>query len=273
MSRPVSAIIVTHNSAGVLPHCLEALGRQSMPANRIVIVDSGSTEREYLETLRKKDGLILLEAENIGFGQANNLGMSAIPPEPGTVLFLNPDTFLHSDFIANCCRILEKNLQIGVITGKMLGYDPVHGKPTGKLDSTGIFRKWYGRWYDRGQGETDAGRYDASSEVPAVCGALMCCRTEALMSLGGGAVFDKEFFLYKEDIELSLRLRDKGWQLVYDPTLLAYHCRGWQKDRQLIPHSLRCMAAWNEVLLYKKHPSPYIVWAIFKHLLVKYLRV
>lgn len=271
MNWPVSVIIVTHNSAQVLPRCLEALDRQTMPVESIVIVDCGSTDTTYLERLQNKNGLVLLKTDNIGFGRANNLGLASIKQLSGMILFLNPDTFVYSDSIARASHILQNNDRTGAVTGKMLGFDPILGKPTDMLDSTGIFRKWYGRWYDRGQGESDTGRYDSASVIPAACGAFLFCRAEALMSLAGRGTFDEDFFLYKEDIELSLRLRQRGWQIIYDPALRAYHCRGWQKDRQQVPHSLRRMAAWNEVLLYRKHPSPYIIWAVLKYLLVKYL--
>ena len=217
--------------------------------------------------------MVLLETDNAGYSKANNLGWNAVPTGSGMVIFMNPDTFLQPDFVSRVSDILNTNRQIGIVTGKLLGYDPLLDKPTGRLDSTGIFRRWYGRWFDRGQGKRENGSYEVPTHIPAVCGALMCCRTEALMSLGGRKIFDEDFFLYKEDIELSLRMRKRGWQLVYDPSLVAYHCRGWQKNRRRIPYYLRLMAAENEILLYKKHPSPYIAWAIFKYFLVKYLRI
>lgn len=273
MPTPVYAIIVTHDSAAVLPACLTALAQQTMPVAGIVIVDSGSTDRGYLDPLRNQERLVLIEAENVGFGRANNIGMAAIPADARIVLFLNPDTFLLPDSVARINQILDSRELAGVVTGKLLAYDPVRARPTGLLDSTGIFRRWYGRWVDRGQGEADTGQYGTASLVPAVCGALMCCRIEALRSLGGNEVFDADFFLYKEDIELSLRMKKRGWQLVYDPSLVAYHCRGWRQDRRQIPYALRIMAAKNEILLYTKHPSPYIVWALAKYLLVRYSRI
>jgi GT2 family glycosyltransferase len=94
----------------------------------------------------------------------------------------------------------------------------------------------------------------------------------ALLALPG-PVFDPDFFLYKEDIELSLRMRKAGWQLLYDPRLLAYHGRGWNKKRGEMAVKLRCMAAANEILLYKKHPSPYMLWAWMKYLLVRFIHL
>ena len=75
--------------------------------------------------------------------------------------------------------------------------------------------------------------------------------------------------MYKEDIELSLRLRATGWRILYDPRVELYHCRGWNRQRQTMPLARRVMASGNEVLLYRRHPSPYILWALLKYLLVR----
>ena len=84
---------------------------------------------------------------------------------------------------------------------------------------------------------------------------------------------DPAFFLYKEDIELCLRLRAAGWHLLYQPALRALHCRGWQSERQAVPWSLRLTAAANEIRLYCRHPSPYLLWALAKYALVRWLHI
>jgi len=267
MGKVVHIIIVTHNSADVLPSCLMHLSVQSSSFNSVIIVDSGSTDTGYLDTLSGQDKIKLIKSENRGFGRANNLGFNEIVDEDGVVIFLNPDTFLPADYISRAVAVLSDNPEAGVVSGKLLGYDIKKGTATGRIDSTGIFRTWYGRWYDRGKGEEELGRYNQVQNIPAVCGALMVCRMSALQNYHG-EIFDNDFFLYKEDIELSIRLRRDGWKLLYDPRLIAFHCRGWQNKRKEMPFSLRHMAAENELKLYRKHPSPYMLWALMKYLSV-----
>ena len=272
MADLIHIIIVTHNSSDVLPICLAHLAGQSVSITSVIIVDSGSNDTQYLDAFAQKEGIKLILSDNIGFARANNLGFREIADQDGIVVFLNPDTFLPEDYISQATELLNENVDAAIVSGKLLGYNAGEGKETGKIDSTGIFRKWYGRWYDRGQNEDDSDRYSLIQQVPAVCGALMACRLKALHKYNG-AVFVCDFFLYKEDIELSLRLRRDGWKLIYDPRLVAYHCRGWQNKRGRVPFALRLMAAKNEVLLYRKHPSPYILWAFLKYLLVGIFRV
>ncbi len=267
MSPKVAAIVVSHNSEPTLERCLQGLTAQDYSLDTIVLVDSGSADQEYLRRLEKKYSFQLQLKENIGFAKANNLGFEKILSNTRFVLFVNPDLFLPPDFVSKALTICDNDSAIGIVSGKLFGYDLKHDKPSGRIDSTGILRKWYGRWYDRGQGETDTQQYDRPESMPALCGALLFCRYQALHSLAG-SVFDPDFFLYKEDIELSLRMRKFGWKLLYHPELSAYHCRGWNNERAEMAYKLRKIAAQSEILLYKKHPSPYILWALFKYFLV-----
>ncbi|CAK8722473.1 N-acetylglucosaminyl-diphospho-decaprenol L-rhamnosyltransferase [Candidatus Electronema halotolerans] len=274
-SSRIAVIIVTHNAQAVLGRCLAALERQTARLAATVIVDSGSDNTTYLRPYQEKNGCTVLLEENIGFSRANNLGWQAVQENADVVLFLNPDAFPAPDSIERALAFLAENEKVGCIGGRLLGFDMQGNQPTGLLDSTGVFRTWFGRWHDRDQGQLDCGQHNRREHVPALCGAFLCCRKTALKSipLPGKAVFDPDFFLYKEDIELCLRLRQQGWQLVYLPEIRVHHCRGWQQDRQRIPYHLRLTAARSELLLYKKHPSPYMLWAATKYLLVRGLRL
>jgi N-acetylglucosaminyl-diphospho-decaprenol L-rhamnosyltransferase len=273
MATPIYVIIVTHNSSAFLEPCLVHLDKQTIPAQEVIVVDSGSSDTAYLQPLAGREGYRLVTSDNIGFGRANNLGMQMLRgAEEGMVVFLNPDTFLPPDFFAQAVGVLNENPMAGAVSGKLLAFDVLSMKATGKIDSAGIYRHWYGRWYDRGQGKQDQGQYDLIASPLALCGALLCCRLKALRPFGE-TVFDPDFFLYKEDIDLCLRLRNNGWWLVYDPRLIAYHCRGWSRRRQSVAYALRLAAARSEVLLCQKHPGPQLFWAWSKFLAVRFLRI
>lgn len=267
----VAVIIVTHNSAEVLNPCLDALQRQTLPPSQIILVDSGSGDLGYLDRIGEEKNITVLAcADNIGFARANNEGYRRLSPAIQYVLFLNPDVLLPPDAMQLALQSMRENDRIGLLTGRLLGYDFRAGKATGLVDSTGIFRKWYGRWYDRGQGSKDLGQFLRQEDIPAACGAFMFCRRRALDlgEIADGSVFDPDFFLYKEDIELCLRLRKLGWLIRYEPGIVAFHGRGWRQRRQM-PLSLRRTAARSELVLYRKHPSPYFLWAWLKYSLVR----
>lgn len=257
-----AVIIVTHNSERDLPRAIECLQKQSCPAAQIIIVDSGSTQHQYLTPYSSYPNLtLLLTHQNVGFCEGNNLGLELIEKPCDYILFLNPDAFLPPNFIEEALSFMEQpsQKQCGAMTSILLGYDRQRECSNDKYDSTGIFCTWYGRWYDRNQGHPfNPTLYSQPEEIPAICGALMLCRKVALdqVTLKGREVFDSSFFMYKEDIDLSCRLRKAGWALMLYPYLIAHHCRGWNQRRSLAPRYLRLQAAYNELRLHLKHRAP-----------------
>lgn len=273
-SKTCSVIIVTHNSQAYLPSCLEALQKQIRQPDQIIIVDSGSDQTNYLEAYAADPKVCLsLQKENVGFCQGNNIGLSLVPKKVDYILFLNPDAYLKPAFIQEAIALMDRPeaSKVGALSGLLLGYDNAKQNPTGRVDSSGIFRTWYGRWYDRDQGSLYEERRYKREEVPALCGALMFCRHQALNSvlLGPNQVMDLAFYMYKEDIDLSLRLQKRGWNLLFDPSLSAYHCRGWQQDRKKVARHFRLLSAKNEMRLYKRLRSPCYLYSAFKYWMVK----
>lgn len=271
-------IIVTHNSEQHIDKALACINRQTRPAARIIVVDSGSRDPSYLRKYEQQPNVdITLAAGDIGFCRGNNIGMAKVPANCGYVFFLNPDAFLTPTYLEKAIAFMEspENARYGALTGTVLGYDIASDKPTGTYDSTGIFQKWYGQWYDRGQGKPyQAGEYQEPEEVPAICGAVLFCRKRALddVLLRGNEVLDNTFYMYKEDIDLSIRLRQKDWKLAFTPQLTAYHCRGWVRDRSKMPREFRLASARNELLLHRRLKAPVpIAYSLLKYAAVKFL--
>lgn len=274
--KPVcSVIIVTHNSEVFMEKLFDAIKVQTRAIDQIILVDSGSRDRNYLKPYALLPNVkVVFDEMDIGFCKGNNIGMRHLREDVDYVLFLNPDAFLFPDFILNAIQFMEApiNQNVGMLTPTLLGYDIKKDRATGKYDSTGIFRKWYGRWYDRGQGEdTHTLSLTKQEEVPAICGALMFCRKKALDSvlIRGEEVFDNSFYMYKEDIDLSLRLKAKGWKLYLLPLLKAHHCRGWNPDRKQMPRKFRLCSARNELRIHARSRSPCVLYSFIKFSMVK----
>lgn len=272
----LTIIIVTYNSQKHIHKAIDCIHAQSLPPKKIIIVDTGSNDTSYLHKYQNHPLFEIVIAEkNSGFCRGNNIGMSKLPPNCDYVFFLNPDAFITPSFLKYATAFLQasSNQHYGAITGTLLGYDIDKDMPTGTYDSTGVFRKWYGRWYDRGQGESyNAGLYMVQEDIPAICGAAFLCRKKALDSimLAGNQVFDNSFYMYKEDIDLSLRLQHKGWKLAFLPHLVAYHCRGWQNDRSKMPRHFRIISARNELRLHARMKAPIpLAYSLLKYSSVK----
>jgi GT2 family glycosyltransferase len=276
-SSPCAVIIVTHNSELTLDKVIEALKKQTRLPSRVILVDSGSSNCDYLKKHQASHCHFLIDVlfyENIGFCQANNAGMAHISDDMAYVLFLNPDAFLTPTFLEQALNFMEhpQYKECAILSGTLLGYDILKDQPTGQYDSTGIFQKWYGRWYDRYQGDhCEAHNLHHIEAVPALCGALMFCRKKALESvfITKNEVFDRTFFMYKEDIDLSLRLRKAGWKLFFIPQLIAYHGRGWNKERLKVPKIWRLLSSKNEMKMHARFRSPFIIYSMAKYLSVR----
>lgn len=279
-SSQCSVIIVTNNSEPFLTKALESLQSQTKKPGEVIIVDSGSKNTDYLYSLNFDLNIkIVLGGNEIGFCKANNIGMENVNPRFRYVFFLNPDAFPFKDFMEKAENYMEDpgNRQCGAITGKTFGYDINTNRPTGAYDTTGVFQRWYGRWYDRAQGSiVNPILYSRTEEIPAICGAVYFCRRDALETIliKGREVFNESFFMYKEDIDLSLRLKKQGWKLIYHPELMAYHCRGWNNERKKVPRLFRLCSAKNELRIHlQQRYVPGMFFSSMKYLAVKLLNI
>src|SRR5581483_12472754 len=99
-----------------------------------------------------------------------------------------------------------------------------------------------------GSGEPEAGRYQAREEVFGFCGAAALLRRAALEDVGA---FEESFFMYYEDLDLSWRMRLRGWRILYEPGAVVEHAHAastgeWSPfftfhvDRNRVLTLLRC---------------------------------
>jgi N-acetylglucosaminyl-diphospho-decaprenol L-rhamnosyltransferase len=268
----VSVVIVTYNSGVFVSNLMSALEGQTKLPDSVVVVDSGSTDTSYLERVRMSPlHCTLIMKPNLGVCVGNNIGWSH-SRDYDYVLYLNPDAFLTPVFLELAVRYMDDpiNSEVGILSGTLLGYDIENDRPTGLVDTTGVVQLWYGRIADRDQSEPISvlKKYRGPNSVPSICSAVALCRKAAILSIApDGEVFDPRYFMYKDDIDFSWRARRAGWTLIHDPQLLAYHCRGW-KSRTTQSRKMRLLSARNDIKLFLKFRSPYLIWGLAKYFLV-----
>lgn len=222
----VSIVVVAHNDEADLPVSVgSALAQQGIEAETLV-VDNASTDgsREAVRRVGKGEVRLLEIGENVGFAAAMNLGIG----ESGGryVLALNPDCRLAPDFSSILAGKLDARPDVGSASGRLVRGEGPDLVPNGLMDSAGIYRTAAGRHFDRGSGQFADGRYLAEEEVFGASGAAGFYRREALESATiTTGVFDSDFFLYREDADLSWRLQNLGWKCLYVPSAVAFHRR------------------------------------------------
>jgi GT2 family glycosyltransferase len=277
-TSPTTIVIVTNNSERFIGHCLKSIKKQTVQPLQIILSDTGSRDLSYIDQYRDIPNLkVIVAGQDVGFCKGNNAAIPEISEQAKYVLLLNPDAFLFTDFIEKATQYMEKTPLCGICTGTLFGYDIDKDQATGRYDSTGIYHTWYGKWYDRDQRSAIIpNQYKQVEKIPAACGALMLCRREALTQtmVGKSNILDPTFYMYKEDIELSLRVKKAGWQVNFNPSLEAYHCRGWSTNRKAVPKKYRLASARNELKIHWRYKYPIgLMYSTMKYLSVKMLNL
>lgn len=258
----VSVIIVNWNGKHFLKPCLDSILRQSYAPYDVYLVDNASTdgsveftEQNYSNEIKSGKLNVIKNERNYGFAEGNNIGIRQAMKnrQARFIATLNADTVTETNWLEKLVAVAERDEKIGMCQGKILLIDRK------MIDSTGLLFYRSLTWWDRGEGETDAGQHDSRREIFGVCAAAALYRREMLEDVRtDGEFFDKDFFGYVEDIDLSVRGRLRGWRAVYEPSAVVYHYRGGTtgpRTKFLIYHTGR-----NDLLLiFKVIPAGFII--------------
>ena len=249
----VAVCIVTFNSAGDLPGCLQSVAALRHRPLEVVVVDCASSDGS-LETARAHApaGLPLQAvalSENLGFAGGMNAALART--RAPFVLLLNADARPGPDYVT---RLLERaahpGVRAGAVTGRLV-------RPDGRLDACGmrLIPSW--RHLDRGSGEEDRGQWAVPERVFGATGAASLFRREALDDVAvEGEVFDPRFHSFREDAELCFRLRERGWEVLYEPTAVAGHRRfNLPERRSGMPPAVNRHSLKNRYLLRVYHQT------------------
>lgn len=119
----IFVIIVTYNGMEWLPECLESILNSSVPAT-VIVVDNNSIDNSVAFIKEEYDSVILLkEKSNLGFGKANNIGMSyALKHGADFVFLLNQDAFLEPTTIEKLIDVSIGNQEFGILSPVQLDY-------------------------------------------------------------------------------------------------------------------------------------------------------
>lgn len=265
MTGPRVAVgIINYGDYRHLPVCLDSIKRQTLRADRVILVDNHSRADEIGSISNAHPEVQILAMQgNLGYsGGANRIVREADGYD--YVMLLNPDVVMRPRHLEELVGVMVSAPGVGSVGGKLLlGDDQVSGEPRDDapriLDSTGhlIFRSR--RVIDRGHGERDVGRYDTPEEVFSICGAAVLYRRLMLEDIQiDGEFFDEDFFAYKEDVDICWRAQLLGWTALYHPAAIAHHVRGWKRrdDRRHVPWIRKYHSFKNHALMMIKNELP-----------------
>ena len=230
--RPLLAIIiVAYRSRDEIGACLGSLPRE-LEGRIVEVIVVDNSPGDGADEIVRRDfpwARYVVPGANLGFGRANNLGYRRSSGE--FVLFLNPDTVSNVAALEHCLRRLQTEPDIGLISPQLV-------QPDGAMDLAcrrSIPTLWDGFCRASGLAATfprsrlfagynltylpAGGTYD----VGAINGAFMLTRRAVLEQAG---LFDEEFFMYGDDLDLCIRVARAGYRIVYDGRVQITHLKG-----------------------------------------------
>ena len=260
----LSTIIVNYNSKQFLENCVNSLiaATQNIDAEAIII-DNNSNDGswDYISSLRI-DGKSFRINNNGGFAKACNQGFALSLGR--YVLFLNPDTILSENSLKDCISFFESHKDAGAVGVKMIDAkgkylkESKRGLPTPAASFYKLFglaaifprSKVLAKYYQGHLPENE------NNPVEVLSGAFMMIKREAFEQTGG---FDPSFFMYGEDIDLSVRIENAGYKNYYLGKISITHIKGGSTtyDRKQV------MVFYDAMKLFvKKHYADKPAWYI-----------
>ena len=236
MEPSVDIVIVNWNTGPALKECLESIVAASrrIRLTRVVVVDNASTDDSL--RLAEQAGVltdVVRNAANRGFAAACNQG--ALHSRADYLLFLNPDTRLYPETLSKAVAFMQDpGLQDVGICGVRLVDD--EGRPSTAAARFPTLRVLFGEATALSRALPSlfpphllsARECESTREVDQVIGAFFLTRRRLFEALSG---FDERFFVYFEEVDLSLRARHMGYRSMYFGEACAYHRGGLSSDQ------------------------------------------
>jgi GT2 family glycosyltransferase len=219
-----AAVVVSHDSARVLPRCLESLAEAAAGRLEVVVVDGGSKDGSPdLVRAQFPFARVLELGGNRGFGAADNRGATEVASD--ALLLLNPDAWLVGDALDRLTDALDGDLRLGLVAPRLRYPD---GRPQFVwAPDRGVvgeaLQKARNRFEARGWSHRPLERLLRLLDPGWLTVACALVRRAAFDQVGG---FDPGYFLYFEDVDLGLRLRRAGWRAAVVEGATACHLGG-----------------------------------------------
>lgn len=210
-NKSIYIILVNYNGLRDTKDCIESIKHSTYENYKIVVVDNCSPNDDAQKLKGDYDDIILINnKENEGFAKANNRGIDiAIQNGADYVMLLNNDTIVEADFLEKMIDTAQK-LAADLLTCKiMYNYDRSkiwYGG--GKID----WNKGYGVHYI-----SDELKKNSEIEFASGCCMLLARRIIEKLKL------PEDYFMYFEDVDYCVKLRENGFHIYYTPFIKLYH--------------------------------------------------
>ncbi len=215
MCAGVSIIVVNYNGIKYLDPCFNSIAEldtNSFEFVEIIMVDNLSDDGS-VDFVKDKYPYIRIIQNNVNsYAKALNWGISESKGD--YIAILNNDMTVEKNWLKGLVDVIKKDRLIGAVQSKILFSD---GKT---INSVGVEEVEDFYFRDIGFGKPDAFEAYEEEEREYITGGSVLLRRECLQSVGP---FDEDFIMYMEDMDYSIRCRDKGWKIFFTPKSICYH--------------------------------------------------
>ncbi len=247
----ISIIIINYLQKKYLIDCVKSIyGVFQSNAFEVIIINNSPEENlNFLKSEYKN--LKIIENQNKGFAQANNIG--AGHSEGNYLLFLNCDTLIKNDFLQDLLKNF-RDIEFGAVGLRLQNpdgsfqlsfwkentfFNEISNKKAEKLfkeKNTTYINKIFGS-------------YSSVTSVEWVSGAALFIRKNIFDEIGG---FNEKYFLFYEDADLCKRLRDKSLKIYFFPYSEITHFKGENVNREFT-NSTYYFSKESQILYYYLH--------------------
>lgn len=232
IKEKVSVVIVNFNAG---PGLVDSVRAAIIDAHDVIVIDNASSDGS-IELLESRFGddpklRIVKSLSNQGFAKACNCGFGFASGE--FVFFLNPDCELERNTMACLLESFRADSDVGMVGGLLLnldGSEQAGGRravPTPwrsfvrALRLARFSKRWPKLFFDFQLHKDPLPK--APIKVEAISGACMLIKREAMTAVG---LWDEGYFLHCEDLDLCMRFRQQGWQILFVPKAKIVHNKG-----------------------------------------------
>jgi GT2 family glycosyltransferase len=250
MAGSVNLFVLNWNGRDLTLDCLSSLEKITYPNVKVYVIDNGSSDNSVTEIQNQfPDFEIIQLPENYGFSRGNNAGFQLVKQKADFTIFLNNDTVVDPYFVEPLINEMESNSTVKQATPKIFYADDLEYIWFGG----GKINLWAGWIRHLGIRQKDSTQFSFNRNVDYATGCCVCMRTEDFESIG---MFDESFFMYGEDVDLSLRFREQGGQILFVPESKIWHKVSSSIGAQF---SIRKWKRKNigKIKLIAKHIKPY----------------
>lgn len=210
----ISILIVNYNGLVHLEECLASVYAQDYPDFEVIVVDNASHDTSVAFVRERFPQVkMVLSDTNLGFAGGNNLGLRHCMGRQ--VLLLNNDTRMEAGCLAALAEAVRTYAPVRIFQPMQLDY-----YQPDKVDSAGD--TVYTAFFSFSFTGYPAAIFSDPRPITGACAAAALYPRDLLEKLGG---FDEDFFLVYEDLDLSLRARHLGEEILLLPAAKVLHKR------------------------------------------------